>query len=87
MIDIDLKYKIPLIGKYNRRVIKCPHCDYDMMSKMFQNTRGFADAYIGQVQIVECSKCFEPYYHHVNETNYEVFLEIVAAGENKFFNT
>lgn len=62
-MKIDLKYRIPLVGKYNRSVHVCPNCRTSLLSSekygsLFKHIIGFSNAPIGEVAIVECPNCF-----------------------------
>ena len=85
MEKIDIKHKIPVVGKYTRGVYVCPHCDNNMLNRHFESIIGFADAYVGLVAVTECDKCFEKFYSHAGES-YEYFLDCIDAGTQKHFS-
>ena len=93
-MEIDLKYKIPLVGKYNKMVYICPECDEEISNdrkhkSLFDYIMGFADSHIGNVALVECPECFTKWFYHSrnNEdfSHYEFFLEAVKNGTQKHF--
>ena len=84
MEKIDIKYKIPVTGKYTRAVFICPHCLNEMLDNYFDNIIGFADAYVGLVSIVECDSCFGRFYSHTVNA-YTHFIESIEAGTQKHF--
>ena len=65
--DIDLKYRITLVGKYNPDVYVCPFCNHSILDDFFTHICGFAETNIGVVGVVECPKCFEKYYCHASD--------------------
>jgi hypothetical protein len=95
MEKIDLKYRIPTVGKYNRSVFICPECNAELSSNkkhgsLFNHIIGFSRAYVGEVAIVECPECFCKWYYHSGiETpfsHYDYFLECVENGTQKHFS-
>ena len=44
MLDIDSKYKIPLVGKYNLMVYECQDCNHSILNSLYDNIIGFADS-------------------------------------------
>lgn len=93
MTKIDKKYKIPLVGKYNKGIYTCFNCNSkllfnDKLGTTFDNMIGFSEAPIGIVTIVECPVCFEKWYYHVSYgtiDTYDYFLDSVESGKNKHF--
>ena len=61
ILDIPLKYRMPLQGKYNRAVLRC-FCGSDELKAI-----GFAE-FNGEVVVIkECGECFEKCYHHCRQ--------------------
>lgn len=83
--EIDIRYRVPLVGCYNPAVYECPYCNYKNNKEPFNYVCGFAEAPIGLVMITECPGCHEKYYSHANKDFYEMFLEAVEDGTNIFF--
>jgi hypothetical protein len=94
MEKIDIKYKIPLTGKYNAGISRCLECDCNLLDhpkhgNTYQHIIGFANASSGYYAIVECPECFEKWYFHARTyggTVYEYFLEFIKEGVSKHFN-
>ena len=84
-VDIDIRYRIPLVGKYNKMVSWCPYCNHDTFFGFFDNVCGIADSPIGLVKISECPMCHEKYYSHCGYLEYQSFLTSILKGTNKFF--
>ena len=91
---IDKKYRIPLVGKYNRGVYVCPNCRLKLAfnekhGTMYDHIIGFSSAYIGEVVILECPECFTKWYFHsgINTSldHYEYFLDMIENGTQKHF--
>ena len=91
---IDLKYKIPLVGKFNTGIYICPNCDCDLLANpkhgiVHQHIIGFSHHFsIGDVAIVICPECFKKWYFHSRSYGnnvYEYFLRLVKNGEQKYF--
>ncbi len=66
---IEIKNKIPLTGKYNKAIYICPYCSEILMrGKRFGDVQnysiGFADSYLGVMNIIECPNCFNKFYFH-----------------------
>lgn len=93
MKKIDKKYKIPLVGKYNKGIYRCLECNTsllfnDKLGTTFDNMIGFAESHIGNVCIVECPICFEKWFYHISYGSidtYDYFLDSVEMGKNKHF--
>ncbi|MBR5271833.1 MAG: hypothetical protein IKU25_00340 [Clostridia bacterium] len=85
MIQIDSKYKIPLVGIYNAGVYECPYCGHSVLEDFFKHICGFSEAYIGVVKITECPKCFKKYYSHASEGDYSLFISEVKNQTNVHF--
>ncbi len=92
--SIDLKYKIPLVGKYNAGIYICPDCNCDLLANpkygmVHQHISGFSSTdIIGDVAIVICPECFEKWYFHARSYGnnvYEYFLRLIKSGEQKYF--
>jgi hypothetical protein len=85
MSKIDLKYKIPLQGKYHKGVNDCPFCDHKPRY-LHANTLGFADSNIGILCVIECPECFEKWNFHAREyedfMHYEIFLQAIEEKTN-----
>ena len=89
--NVDVRFKKPLTGKYNKAISCCLNCDHEfMMNKthgsLFDNINGFADTHIGLVAMWECPTCFSKWFYHGIE-HYDYFLDSVENGKNKFFST
>lgn len=84
--DVAKEYKIPLTGYYNVSVYECKNCDNSMLDDLYDNIIGFADSNIGIVKIIECSKCFEKFYSHVDAYDYYYFLKEIKMGKQKHFD-
>ena len=88
-MEIDLKYKIPLTGKYNAGVSDCPECNCNILAhpkhgNLYQHIIGFSDGYA----IVECPECFTKWYFHARTYGgsvYDYFLEFIEEGIQKHF--
>ena len=93
-MKIDIKYKMPLVGEYNKGISYCMECDYnawdDDNDSVFYHIVGVADSSIGLVVIVECPKCFEKWYFHARlgktASPYEHFIDVVMDGDNLHWN-
>lgn len=85
MIEIDVKYKVPLVGTYNVGVYECPYCDHSVLHEFYNHICGFSEAPIGIVKITECPHCHEKYYSHTSEHDYHLFLDAVEEGRNLYF--
>ena len=46
-IDIDIKYKIPLVGDYNAEIYVCPCCGKNVLHGFQNHIIGFADYGVG----------------------------------------
>lgn len=93
MTTIELKYKKPLVGKYNRSIFRCLNCDFSFYDKnlnitrhgnIFDNIKGFNESNIGLVAMWECPICFSKWFYHGYD-HYIYFLEAVKNGTQKFF--
>lgn len=85
MVNIDVKYRTPLKGKYTAGVYVCPHCDNNMLKTRYDNIVGFSSSKIGDVAITQCNKCFEYFYCHVYQYDYDIFLDCISLGRSVFF--
>lgn len=85
MLDIDSKYKIPLVGKYNLMVYECKDCNHSILNNMYDNIIGFADSQWGIMAIIECPNCFEKYFSHADKLTYRYFLNSIKQGKQKHF--
>ena len=86
--EIDIRYRVPLVGCYNPAIYVCPNCGKDVFKDDLKPSKyvcGFAEAPIGTVMITECPECHEKYYSHVDKYSYESFLDAVEDGDNIFF--
>ena len=86
MLDIDSKYKIPLVGKYNLMVYECQDCNHSILNNMYDNIIGFADSNMGIVKVIECPNCFEKFYCHACESDYWHFIWEIKRGKQKHFD-
>lgn len=84
-MDIDNKYRIPLVGAYNPLVFECPECGTSILNDYHKHICGIAEARIGIVFIKECPTCFTKYYSHFSEAEYNLFLHSIERGENLHF--
>ena len=63
ILDIPIKYRMKLKGKYNAEVTRC-FCGSDDSKPI-----GFSECR-GEVVIVkECQECYKKFYHHVRSKN------------------
>lgn len=85
MVQVDVKYKIPLVGSYNVGVYECNHCDYSILECFYNHICGFSESPIGVVKVVECPNCYEKYYSHASQHDYDLFLDAVKSGRNLHF--
>lgn len=86
---VDVKYKRPLVGRYNKSVSYCLECGFEFVKNkahgsLFDNMTGFNESNIGLVVMWECPVCFSKWFYHGDE-HYEYFLDSVEAGTNKYF--
>ena len=94
MKKIDLKFMVPIVGKYNRSIYLCHNCNSslifdDKLGSTFDNMIGFANSPIGLVAIVECPVCFEKWFYHVSYgeiDTYDYFLDSIESGSNKHYS-
>jgi len=93
---IDIKYKIPLTGRYNKMVYICPQCDAELRfgnehGTIFDHIVGFSSAQIGEVAVVECPVCFAKwYFHHAIDAHtsyYDYFLDRIDEGKQLHFKS
>lgn len=84
-MDIDNKYRIPLVGVYNAAVFECSECGTSILNDYHKHICGIAEARIGIVSVKECPACFTKYYSHLSETDYNLFLYSIKKGENLHF--
>ena len=87
---IDLKYKIPLIGKYWAGVNTCPECNHQPEPTVTCHIIGFANSNNGLMAVIECPKCFEKWYFHarnIENGQYYYFKEFIKEGLQKHFKT
>lgn len=94
-MTIDIKYKIPLTGKYNAGVYRRVECGVELLTgekhgSVYNHVIGAADAYIGAVVVVECPQCFSKWYFHAGNTEvgggaYGYFVRAIEEGENLHF--
>lgn len=85
MIEVDIKYKVPLTGTYNAGVFECPYCNHNILEEFYNHICGFCESHIGMVKITECPNCYEKYYSHASEHDYILFLDAVREGRNLHF--
>jgi len=96
-MEIDPKYKIGLVGKYNRSVCTRNNCDEVLMcdekhGSMFEHILGFSDTNMGVMMIIECPECFTKWCCHADKGidengsggSYSYFLDYL--GSNKHYN-
>jgi len=96
-MEIPIKYRIPLQGKYNRMCHKCLDCGFNALdgdNSTYDFLIGFADSNIGHLMIWECPKCFAKWSFHsrIHEDGDELnsftrFMERIEAGKQKHFNS
>ena len=90
-INVDLKYKKPLVGRYNKSVSRCLKCDHEFVRNpqygtIFDNINGFNESNIGLVAMWECPVCFSKWFYHGYD-HYDYFLDAVENGTQKFFGS
>lgn len=91
-MKIDLKYRIPLVGRYNGNVYQCPTCKENLLSTLFNNIIGFAETLTGEFAVVECPKCFTKWHYHSrieegNGSHYYYFLDAIKNKQQKHFKS
>lgn len=93
-MQIERKYRKPLVGKYNAGIYICPECNTTLLGgyrfgNVYQHIIGFADSHNGNMAMVECPKCFHKWYFHsrLNESSnvYDHFLEHLNMGKTFHF--
>jgi len=85
MEKIDLKYKIPLQGKYHKGINYCPFCDHEP-NNIHSEIIGFADSNIGTMVIIECPNCFEKWKFHARKNmHYDIFIFMIEDKMQKHF--
>lgn len=85
MLQVDIKYRVPLVGRYNAGVYECLYCDHSVLHDFYNHICGFSHAPIGVVKITECPNCHEKYYSHASEHDYALFLDAIEGGKNLYF--
>lgn len=61
ILEIPIKYRMPLVGKYNGNVLRC-FCGGDGAKAI-----GFSE-FNGEVVVIkECPNCFKKWYHHCRQ--------------------
>lgn len=88
-ISVDIRFKRPLVGRYNKSVSRCLKCNHEFVKNpqygtIFDNINGFCDASIGLVAMWECPVCFSKWYYHGIE-HYPYFLDALDSGSQKYF--
>ena len=86
-MEIDKRFKTPLVGVYNKNVFECPECGRSILNDYFNHICGISEASVGTVAIVECPSCFAKYYSHLSEGGYSLFVNSIMKGENLHFKT
>ena len=91
MEKIDIKYRKPLVGRYNKSVSRCLDCDHEFLKNpkygtIFDNINGFNDSHIGMVAMWECPVCFSKWFYH-SEYHYDYFLDAVDDGTQKYYGS
>ena len=82
---VDLKYRRPNQYRHNELVFICPNCDTDLCRNLYDHVFGIGtDSYGQDVFLVECDKCFERFYFHVDDC-YDNFLDSIEDKTNKHF--
>lgn len=85
MVIINKKYIVPLVGYYNAMFCECRDCGHSVINDLFNHIIGFSDSDTGMVAIVECPKCFEKFYFHVDDVVYLGFIGSIRLGTQKHF--
>ncbi len=80
---VELMYKIPLTGKYNKGVNECLKCGY-RSEVLVEDIIGFADSDSGLMAIVECPECFDKWFFH-GKGIYECFETYIRFFNHKHF--
>lgn len=78
IMDVPLKYRLTLQGKYNAKVNWCVECDEYFDIDSYKDL-GFAEQGGHLVLIMECQKCWVKQYHHIKTQSY---LETVLLKFN-----
>jgi hypothetical protein len=81
--EVDIKYRIPLQGKYWKGINSCPHCGF-YPDSVTGEIIGFADSDIGLMVICECPKCFKKWRFHARDS-YKYFKLWIQNGWQKHF--
>jgi hypothetical protein len=61
ILDIPIKYRMALVGRYNGSVLRC-FCERDNSKAI-----GFSELNGEVVIIKECPDCFRKWYHHCRQ--------------------
>lgn len=90
-INVDLKYKRPLVGRYNKSVSRCLECNHEFIRNtkygtIFDNIIGFNESHIGLVAMWECPVCSNKWFYH-GCNHYVYFLDAIEYGSQKFFSS
>ena len=84
--EIDLKFRIPITGKYAPGVWVCPHCDHEHRTvDQVVNVVGYAETNNGVMEVQECANCFKKFYCHAGPSSYELFVMRVNQGRSNHF--
>lgn len=75
-------------GEFNRRVIDCPHCEYNFkhdVKSLLSNCIGVSSTSFGTMAIIQCPKCFDYWKFHMGKVNYEIFKDVINRDLNIHF--
>lgn len=84
-MEIDKRYKTPLVGVYNKDVFECPECGRSILHDYYKHICGIAESPVGMVSIKECPSCFAKYYSHISYGDYTLFVDSIMQGKNLHF--
>jgi hypothetical protein len=84
-MKIDKKYHVKLQGIHNLGVYDCPYCDNRMITRLLKHALGFAEWNGDIVVVIQCDKCFEKFYFHVNKDFYGDFVAEILLGNNVYY--
>lgn len=86
MMEVDIRYRTELKGRYNALVYECPWCDHVMTEGTVCNTVGFAESHGSYLAVIQCDSCFEYFYFHASEAYYQSLIASVSLGLSKHFS-
>ena len=82
IMEVPLKYRLRLQGKYNAKVCWCVKCNEYFDINKYKDL-GFSEQGGYLVLIMECQKCWKVQYHHIKSRNYleTILLEFKLIEE------